>query len=434
MKRNACVAALLALLIATTAAAQDVPQAFIGAQIIPVSGASIDDGLLVVHQGRIVSVGTRDSVRLPPNAETHDVTGKWILPGLVDTHSHVGQVAGADASGPIQPDIRALDAVNVRAASIHKARAGGITTVNVMPGSGHLLSGQTLYLKLRDGRTVEDLAIRDSRGRITGGIKMANGTNPIRASPFPGTRARSAALMREQLVKAQEHRRKIERAKGDPEKLPERDLGLEALVEVLEGTRIVHFHTHRHDDILTALRLGREFGFKPVLHHVSEAARVANEIAAAGVPSSIIMIDSPGGKLEAMELRMHNAAALERAGAQVALHTDDGVTDSRFFLRSAGMAVRYGMSREAAIRALTIEGAKMLAMADRVGSLERGKDADFIVLSGDPLSTYTKVEQTWVEGKKVFDRSLTDDRLAAVGGWGAGHDQDGHLAMCGGEE
>jgi imidazolonepropionase-like amidohydrolase len=153
-----------------------------------------------------------------------------------------------------------------------------------------------------------------------------------------------------------------------------------------------------------------------VLHHVSDAHMVAPEIAESGYPSSIIVLDSPGGKLEAANVSMANGAALEQAGALVGFHTDDGVTDSRFFLRSAGLAVRNGMSREAALYALTMAGAKMLDLDQRIGSLERGKDADFIVLSGDPLSVYTRVEQTWVEGVKVFDLSDPRDHAFAVGG------------------
>jgi imidazolonepropionase-like amidohydrolase len=291
-----------------------------------------------------------------------------------------------------------------------------------MPGSGHLISGQTLYLKLRDGRIIDDLLIRNTDGTIAGGLKMANGTNSIRSpgGPFPGTRAKSAALVREQYVKAQEYKAKLARAGGDPEKIPARDLALEMLVEVLDGKRIVQHHTHRHDDILTVLRLQKEFGFKVVLHHVSEATKVAAEIAAAGVPSSVIIIDSPGGKLEARDISFENCAVLEKAGAAVGLHTDDGVTDSRHFLRSAALAVRAGMTRAGALRAVTLANAQMLGLAPRVGSLEPGKDADFIVLSGDPLSVYTQVEQTWIEGSKVFDLTDPKDRLYALGGAGAG--------------
>jgi imidazolonepropionase-like amidohydrolase len=411
------------VLIAAAAAAQDAPVAFTGATLLPISGPEISNGVLIIENGKIRAAGPA-STPVPANALRIDASGKTIMPGLVDTHSHIAGPAGADGSGPIQPEVRVLDSLNVRDARVQKAQAGGITTVNVMPGSGHLNSGQTLYLKLRDGKVIDDLLITLTDGRIAGGMKMANGTNSRRDSPFPGTRGKSAALLREQFVKAQEYRAKIQQAAGDASKLPARDLRLEGLVDVLDGTRTVHFHTHRHDDILTVLRLVQEFKFKVVLQHVSDAWAVADQIARAGVPSSIIMIDSPGGKIETKDVSFVNGAALEKAGALVGFHTDDGVTDSRFFIRGAGLAVRAGMSREKALYGMTMAGARMLEMESRIGTLEAGKDADFIVLSGDPLSVYTHILETWVEGRKVFDRSDARDKLYAVGGYGASHDQD----------
>ena len=391
------------------------PVAFVGATLIPIEGQPIEQGTLLIADGKILALG--HDVAIPANAEIRQLDGKVIMPGLVDTHSHIGQVSGADRSGPIQADVRALDSINVRHAGIIKARAGGITTVNVMPGSGHLLSGQTLYMKLRDGNSVEDLAIRTEKGSMAGGIKMANGTNPLRASPFPGTRGKSAALMRTQLIAAQEYCKKIA---GDDK--PSRNLGNEALCEALAGERLVHHHTHRHDDVLTVLRIADEFGLRVVLHHVSEAGLVAEEIAAAGVPASIIHIDSPGGKLEVMHLEPDNGRKLAEAGALLAYHTDDPITDSRLFLRSAGMGVRFGLDRETALESLTINGAKMLDLADRVGSLVAGKDADFIILDGDPLSVYTRVQETWVEGKQVFNLQDPEHAKFATGGYGAGRD------------
>lgn len=405
---------LLGCLVFSPSAEQQ-PIAFIGATLIPIEGQPIEQGTLLIADGKIVALG-RD-VAIPANAEIRRLDGKVIMPGLVDTHSHIGQVAGADRSGPIQADVRALDSINVRHAGIIKARAGGITTVNVMPGSGHLLSGQTLYMKLRDGNSVEDLAIRTDKGSMAGGIKMANGTNPLRASPFPGTRGKAAALMRAQLIAAQEYCKKI--ASDDK---PSRNLGNEALCEALAGERLVHHHTHRHDDVLTVLRLAEEFGLRVVLHHVSEAGLVAEEIAAAGVPASIIHIDSPGGKLEVMNLEPDNGRKLAEAGALLAYHTDDPITDSRLFLRSAGMGVRFGLDRETALASLTINGAKMLDLADRVGSLVVGKDADFIILDGDPLSVYTRVHETWIEGKQVFNLQNPEHAKFATGGYGAGRD------------
>ncbi|MEK6283884.1 MAG: amidohydrolase family protein [Acidobacteriota bacterium] len=417
--------ALLCVVAPSVHAQGENSQAFVGAQLISINGAPIQNGVMVVSRGKIVAVGSRGAVTIPAGAQVIDVTGRVIMPGLVDTHSHIGGGSGADGSGPIQPETRILDSINVRDNSMMRARAGGITTVNVMPGSGHLSSGQTLYLKLRNGGIVDDLLIKDAQGNIAGGLKMANGTNPIRpgsSGPFPGTRAKSASLVREQFVKAQEYREKIRRAKGDASKLPARDLALETLIEALDGKRTVHFHTHRHDDILTALRLAKEFGFRIVLQHVTEGWKVADEINAAKAPASIIMIDSPGGKLETVDVSYQIAAALDRAGVVVGFHTDDFINDSRFFLRSAGLAVRAGMSREKALYGMTMAGARMLDLQDRTGSLEAGKDADFIILSGDPLSVYTKVLETYIEGVRVFDRSNPEHRLFAVGGYGAGRD------------
>jgi imidazolonepropionase-like amidohydrolase len=416
--------------------AQDRATAFINAKIIPIVGQPIEQGIILIRNGKIAAVGDAGTVRISSDVQTVDLAGKVIMPGLVDSHSHIGDGSGGDASSPIQPDVRLMDGVNPRAASLQRAQAGGLTTVNIMPGSGHLNSGQTLYIKLRDGAVkVDDLLIYDKDGRYMGGIKFANGTNAIRAGggTFPGTRAKSAALVREQFIKAQEYREKIRKAGTDSTKLPARDLGMEALVEALEGKRVVHFHTHRHDDVLTVLRLQKEFGFRVVLQHVSEAWKVADEIAKAKAPASIIMIDSPGGKLETVDTKFDNGAALEKAGALVGFHTDDGITDSRWFLRSAGLAVRTGMSREKALYGMTMANAIMLDLQDRIGSLEAGKDADFIVLSGDPLSVYTHVLQTWVDGKKVFDRADPKDHLIAVGGVGAGNDGMMHLDCLDGD-
>lgn len=454
--RLACLS-VLTLLIGTIAAAStplpadDRVTVFTGATIIPISGPAITTGRLIVRGSTIAALGpdSPDGPAIPPGATVIDAAGKTIMPGLVDTHSHIGGVGGADSSAPIQPDVRVADSINVRDSGFRRAAAGGITTLNVMAGSGHLLSGQTVYLKLRAparARTIDDLAYRAPDGSLAGGMKMANGTNSIGAPPYPGTRGKSAALIREQYVRAQEYADKLARAikkddagnlVPDLDKRPARDLALEALGSVLRGERIVQHHTHRADDIMTVLRFAKEFNCRVVLHHVSEAWKVAPEIAAAdtgwgskgikGTPVSAIVVDAPGGKLEAAELSWETGAILERAGVTVAFHTDDWITDSRLFLRSAALAVRAGMSRDGALAALTLSGAKMLDLESRVGSLEPGKDADFIILSGDPLSVYTKVEQTWTDGEKIFDRADPKDRLYAVGGLGAGHDQAPYL-------
>jgi imidazolonepropionase-like amidohydrolase len=426
--------ALFALALAAPALAQETHRAFINAHIIPISGPEIDRGVLLVQNGAISAVGDSNSVKVPAGFEVIDLKGKTIMPGLVDTHSHIGGIGGADGSGPIQPDCRVLDSLSVMDSGFRRAVAGGLTTLNIMPGSGHLMSGQTIYAKMRHAKKIDDIFILDKDGHMMNGLKMANGTNSFGAPPFSGTRSKSAALVREEYVKAQEYKKKRDDAiaKNEPDKAPPRDIGLDFLCDVLDGKKIVHHHTHRADDIMTVLRLQKEFGFRVVLHHVSEAWKIADEIAAAHAPCSVIVIDSPGGKLEAAEMSWATGGILEKAGVKVAFHTDDWITDSRLFLRSPALAVRAGMTRAGALRAVTLSGAEMLDLQDRIGSLDAGKDADFIILSGDPLSVYTHVEQTWVEGTKVFDLTIPDDHLHAVGGYGAGKDQHPYMCCAGG--
>jgi imidazolonepropionase-like amidohydrolase len=437
---------LACLLVPLSAWGQARPTAFVGARVITITGPEIERGVVVVYEGKIVAVGPEGATAVPGDATRIEAGGKVIMPGLVDTHSHIGGVGGADGSATIQAGVRVLDSVNPFDSGFRRAVAGGLTALNIMPGSGHLLSGQTIYVKprgrrdaegkLTGARTIEDLMIKDDRGVAMGGIKMANGTNPMRAPPFAGTRGKAAAMVREQFIRAQEYRKKAADAAGDPKKTPARDLALEALVGVLDRKTIVHHHTHRADDIATVLRLQREFGFRVVLHHVSEAWKVPAEIfenqkAGGVIGCSVILVDSPGGKLEAANLTFDTAPMLERAGVQFSYHTDDWITDSRLFFRMAALGVRAGLSREGALRALTLSGAEQLDLQERIGSLEAGKDADLIVLSGDPFSVYTKVEQTWVEGHKVFDRSIPEDRLHAVGGFGAGRDQEPYYCCYG---
>lgn len=413
--------------------------AFVGATVHPASGPPIADGVVLVEGAHITAVGPRASVAVPEGAAVHDLAGKHLIPGLVDTHSHIGGGRLHDSLDPLQPGISAIDAIDPTHVSIDRAVAGGITTVNVMPGSGKLMGGQTAYLKLRGGAVVDDLllcrepasgrlpgmtdATPARRAQVCGGMKMANGTNPQGKGGDPRSRMGAAFLQREAFLQAGERARAVQKRqeaspkrKGKGPKLLKPELEADALVQILQGDRQVHFHTHRADDIITVLRLAEEFGFKPVLHHVSEAWKVPEELGAAEAWVSLILVDSPGGKEEALEITARNGALMEEAGALVAFHTDDPITDSRLFLRMASLAVRDGMDPDAALRALTVNPARMMALEDRVGSLEAGKDADLVVLSGPPLSTWTHVEQTWVEGRLRFDRADPTWRRHAVGG------------------
>lgn len=427
-RRLAGCALALWLAAAPDARAQDT--VFIGAKIYTGTGTTIDKGMIVVRRGKIASISSVGARAAPPGATVVDVTGKVIIPGLVDTHSHIGVYSrpnvpanadGDDPSKPIQADLRALDAINPDDPGIRMAQAGGVTTVNIMPGSGDPVGGQTAYVKLR-GDTVDEMLILPVG--VQGGMKMAGGENPktthgARKKQGPATRMGIAALQRELFIRAREYQEKTSGVLSSAKK-PERDLALEAMVEVLERKRTVHYHCHRADDIMTALRLQDEFGFDLVLQHGTEAWLVAGEIAKRNVPVSIIVADSPGGKLEASRLRLDNGALLERAGVRVAIHSDDPINPSRLFLRLPALAVRGGMSENAALAAVTLEAAKILGLDSRIGSLAPGKDADLVVLSGPPFSVYTQVLQTWIEGELVFDRADPEQRRYATGGFAVG--------------
>ncbi len=408
----------------------DAPIVYQGARIHTASGPVIERGVMIVVKGKILDVGSEDQVKIPKNAKVRDMSGKVIIPGLVDTHSHIGifgrNPGGADGTemtGPVQPGLRAIDAINPNDPGIRMALAGGVTVANIMPGSGNAIGGQTLYVRLK-GTVVE--AMRIIAGRILGGIKFANGENPKGVygakGQAPHTRMKIAALQREMLTKAQAYKRQWDsfnkaKAAGEKATPPERDINLDPLVEVLEKKRTVHFHCHRADDIMTAVRLSEEFGFEIVLQHCTEGYLVAEELAKRGISVSLTLVDSPGGKPEVMGLLEENAMILTKAGVKVAINTDDSVTESRFFLRTGAIAVRGGLSEDNALKALTLYSAQMLHLDERIGSLQKGKDADFVVLSGAPFSVYSQVLETYIEGEKMFDREVHEDWTYQAGGF-----------------
>ncbi len=439
------------LTLATTVAAA--PVAYVGATIHPVDGPAIENGVLVVKDGLVVAAGEAE---VPSNATTVDLSGKHVIPGLVDLHSHIGGGSLHESLGVVQAGVSAVDAIDPSHISLARARSGGITTVNVMPGSGKLLGGQTAYLSLRHGTVIDDLVLcRDpetglwspasafdaaspaappARHRLVcGGVKMANGTNPQGSGGDPRTRMGSAYLQRKALLDGLARKKKLDaladydatgwwhRLWHDRPDAPDADLAGDVMVQVVSGERTVHFHSHRADDMVTALRLREEVGeqLQLVLHHGSEGFKVAEQVAAAGVPVAINVLDTPGGKEETLERRLDNPALLHEAGVTIALITDDPVQDSRLLLRSAGLAMRGGLSEDVALRSLTLTPAELMGMADQLGSLTPGKRADFVVLSGPPLSVWSLVEQTYVEGEVVFDRALdleVQDGGDAVGG------------------
>lgn len=412
--------------------------AYRGAKILTAAGKVFDPGTLLVRDGKISAVGSVNVVKIPPKAKVVDVRGKVIIPGLVDTHSHLGVYSrpgvransdGNEMTGPVQAIVRALDSLNPFDPGIKMANAGGITTANIMPGSGNVIGGQTIYVKLR-GYTPEQMWIASAD--VLGGLKMANGENPKRSyggkGQAPGTRMKVAALQRAEFIKAQNYMRKWNAyrkklAAGEKASPPDVDLRMEPLVEVLQKKRTVHFHTHRADDILTVLRLKKEFGFELVIQHGTEAYKVLDEIAKHDVSVSMTVVDSPGGKAEVVDFIEQCGAELHKRGIRVLVNTDDPVTESRFFLRTTAIPVRGGLSEDAALEAITINPAKAMHLDHRIGSLAAGKDADFVVLSGAPFSVYTRVLETYIDGKKVFDLDDPKQRLYQTGGFAVAEKQ-----------
>jgi len=428
---------LMVVLAVTMQGVKDAPKesaalALRGGKILTATGKTFQPGTLLIQDGKIAAVGPVEAVPIPAGAVVLDTTGKVLIPGLVDSHSHLGVYSrpatpensdGNEMTGPVQSAVRAIDAINPADPGIRMATAGGITTSNIMPGSGNVIGGQTLYVKLR-GKTVEDMRI--GFGPTVGGLKMANGENPKRAygakGQAPGTRMKTAALQRSEFIKAREYQRKWEEyrkkaAAKEKATAPAVDLALEPLVEVLQKKRTVHFHTHRADDIMTTLRIAKEFDFDLIVQHGTEGYKVARELAERKIPVSMTLPDSPGGKAEVVDYLEQTGAELTKAGVKVLVNTDDPVTESRFLLRTAAIPVRGGLSPETALRSVTIHPAEAMRISERVGSLEPGKDADFVVLSGDPFSVYTRVLQTYIDGKKVFDLSDSEDRLYQTGGF-----------------
>jgi len=407
-------------------------EVFRGARILTATDATYDPGTLVIQGGKITAIGKQSDIDIPDGAKIHDVQGKVMIPGLVDTHSHLGVASrprvdanrdNNEMTGPVQSIVRALDSLNPFDPGFRMATAGGVTTANIMPGSGNVIGGQTIYVKLR-GYSAEQMWINSPD--VYGGLKMANGENPKRVygsqGKAPATRMKIAALQRAEYIKAQsyvrkwaDYRKKL--AAGEDVTAPDVDISMEPLAEVLERKRTVHFHTHRADDILTVLRLKREFGFELVIQHGTEAFKVLDEIAKAQVPVSMTIVDSPGGKAEVVDFIEETGNRMHKKGIKVLVNTDDPVTESRFFLRTAAIAVRGGLPEDAALKSITINGAEAMHLEHRLGSLETGKDADFVILSGAPFSVYTRVLQTYIDGTKVFDLGNNIDRLYQTGGF-----------------
>ena len=372
--------------------------AITNARVVPVTGSPFH-GTVLVADGRIRELGPE--VRVPEAAQVLDAGGQWLLPGLVDAHTHLGVHeegegwAGNDSNemtDPVMAGVRALDAVNPFDTGFDDALAGGVTTANINPGSGNPIGGQAVALHTH-GRYLEEMVLR-----APSGLKSALGENPKRIysekKQTPSTRLGTAMVIRQAFMDALNYM-----GKADPDA---RDPHMEALAMVLRREIPWRQHAHRADDIGTALRLADEFGYDLVLDHGTEAHLLADVLAERGVPVLIGPLFTTRSKVELRGRSMANPGKLASAGVEISIITDHPVVPINFLIYQAALAVKEGLDRDEALRAVTINPAKVLGLADRLGSLEPGKDADLVLWSGDPLDVMQRAMTVWIGGREVY--------------------------------
>ena len=379
--------------------------ALINAHLIPVTSPDIPNGTIVVQDGIIRDLGS--NVKIPNGIEVIDAKGSYLLPGIIDVHSHMGVYSwpstrahsdGNEATEAVTAFVRAEDSIRVADPAFGLARAGGVTTVMILPGSANLIGGETITLKLRPARTLEKMRFPEAPR----GIKMACGENPKRVhndeERGPSTRMGSLAHMRETFRRAQDYRE----ARNAPSP-PPTDLNLETINDVLDGKIKVHVHCYRQDDIEGIYRLMDAFGVQvSSFQHALEAYKVRDLI----IEHNTAIATWPdwwGFKMEAYDATPYNASMVKNDGGVVALHSDSASTIQRLYTEAAKM-IRYGASEQQALEMITLDPAKMLGIEDKVGSLEIGKDADLALFSKHPLDVYTQVQQTWIDGELVFQK------------------------------
>lgn len=371
----------------------------------------IENGTVVVSDGKIVAVGGADEIDIPEGATEFDASGKHITPGIIDAHTHIATDGGVnEGSQNVTAEVRIADFVDPDDIDIYRQLAGGVTAANILHGSANPIGGQNQVIKFRWGQGPEALKFKEAPA----GVKFALGENVKRGSNYPSSRMGVQEIIGDSFRAALDY----QRAKADFEAnggLPVRvDLELEALVEMLEGTRLIHCHSYRQDEILATLRTFDAFGIKMAsLQHILEGYKVADEMAAHGVGASTFS-DWWAYKMEVYDAIPYNGAIMHNAGVNVSFNSDDGELARRLNTEAA-KAVKYGGVPEAeALKFVTLNPAMQLGIDEYVGSLEAGKHADLVVWSGSPLSTMSVAEQTWVDGRKYFDRAEDQEAKALV--------------------
>ncbi|MEY7971573.1 amidohydrolase [Saccharomonospora xinjiangensis] len=382
--------------------------AIIGGYVVPVEGQPIDGGTVLMENGKILAVGTQAEVDVPDGAELVDASGSWVLPGFIDAHAHLGVHedgegwSGNDTNEMTDPNgarFRALDGIDPYEVGFDDALSGGVTSVVIKPGSGNPIGGQTVGVKTW-GRTVLDMVFAEHVS-----VKSALGENPKRVygdkDKTPSTRLGVAAVLREAFTKARNYaaQRDAAAAEGKPFEV---DLTLETLTRVLDGELYWDQHTHRADDIVTAVRIAEEFGYKLVVNHGTEGYLIADFLAERNVPVILGPLFTSRSKVELRHRTLRSAGILARAGVQLAITTDHPVVPINFLVYQATLAVKDGLDPETALRALTVNPARILGLDDRVGALKPGLDADVAIWSGDPLDVMNRALRVFVRGREVY--------------------------------
>ena len=378
----------------------------VNAEVWTGTGQRLKKGVVVLEGGRIAQAG--EDVSVPAGADVLDLTGRFVTPGLIDAHVHMGTYnegfpeAMQDANDmvePVLPQLRILDALYPEDTSFPDALSGGVTCVQSLPGSGNVIGGQGMVVKTKPD-IVERMAVLPCSA-----MKAALGENPVRVygakNKLPNTRMGNAWLMRDAFVRARNYgaKRGAAEKKGEPF---ERDLGLEALLSVLDGTMPFRVHCHRLDDIQTAVRIAEEFSLRYTIEHCTEGHLIAPWLAEKKVFAAVGPTLSSKPKIELRNKSWDTPAALWKAGVHFCLITDHPVIPIEHLIVCAALAVKAGLPYDEALKGVTLYAAEHLGLEKRLGSIEPGKDADLAVWDGDPLDARTHVVKTFIDGAEVY--------------------------------
>jgi imidazolonepropionase-like amidohydrolase len=410
----ACLLCLLCIPLAAAASPADAPSVILiqNATILTVSHGAIEHGSILIKDGKIAEVG--QSIKAPKDAQVIDAAGQFVMPGIIDCHSHIAAESINEGSVSVSSMVNMEEVLNPDDVDIYRDLAGGVTAANILHGSANSIGGQTLVIKLRWGQPASKLPFE---GALPG-IKFALGENPKRSNfSFPGQPKRYPAsrmgveeTIRGAFSEARDYQKSWDdynkRAGAGEKNLipPRRDRRLEPLVEVLQGKRYVHSHCYREDEILMLLRVAKEFGFKVrTFQHVLEGYKVADELAAAGVGASTFS-DWWAYKVEAYDAIPYNAALMTHRGVVVSINSDDA-EEATHLNQEAAKSMKFGgLTHDEALKMVTLNPAMQLGIDKRVGSIDVGKDADLVIYNHDPLSAYAVVQKTLIDGRVYFDR------------------------------